>query len=368
MWPSKLLRRANSKLHTASMSKRYVHKNAKVNLYEVLHVEENATLYDLKVSLASRSIANMHNKDPERARKYLVAYAVLSDNYNRQIYDDSGYYNESIKYDEKLIFTQLENDKPYFDNKKPPFNFNKGENNEATAEISFIDSLIGTTTTVKYASQRQCKSCLGTGSAKKLAPKKCKSCGGSGVDLIQALKQAKDVKCHSCGGEGSSVADKCKSCSGTGLATVSRVLNVDVPPAVKDGDFVKVEREGNLGLRMGEAGDLYVKIKVTPHPLITREDNDLIINLPVNVSTAILGGKAVVPTLIGERSVEIPPGTNPGDTKVLKDCGIKIGQKRGDVIVKFNVKIPNLRGNETKIIRKISAQEKEPEIQVNWFN
>lgn len=351
---------------THSQHQRHVHKGAKVNLYETLKVDEDATLYELKSALAARSVAKLWQKRPELARKLLVAYTVLSDNRTRNIYDETGHFNENTSFNENAIFAQIESDKPYIEAKRPIFNLNKGENCEANAEIPFLDSLIGTSTLVKYTTLRQCKKCLGTGSSQRLAPKKCKPCGGTGIDAIQALKQANDVKCKSCHGEGSFVKDKCKSCAGTGLSTVERSMNVDIPSGIQEGDFVKVDKEGNFGIRMGEAGDLYVKVKISPHPHMKRDGDELIIDYPITMSTAILGGQGTVPTLVGERVVVIPPNTNPGDTVTIKDSGIKLGTKRGNVVVKFNIVLPKAIGMQGNLIRKLASEVEDININIDW--
>jgi molecular chaperone DnaJ len=128
-------------------------------------------------------------------------------------------------------------------------------------------------------------------------------------------------------------------------------LSVNVPAGVKEDQRLKLAGEGDTSLSGGPPGDLYVIIKVQEHPLFKRQDNDIVIDLPVTYTDAILGTSVEIPTLTGKAMIRIPPGTHTGQTFRLKGKGFpKIGGfGSGDMLVRLIVDTPE----------KISAHQKE---------
>ncbi|HEX3429359.1 MAG TPA: J domain-containing protein [Rhizomicrobium sp.] len=122
-----------------------------------------------------------------------------------------------------------------------------------------------------------------------------------------------------------------------------RELDVRIPVGVRDGQQIRVKGQGSPGRENGPSGDLLLTIRVASHPWLTRDGNDLRMDLPVTLKEAVLGGKANVPTLTGPVTLTIPAGSNTGRTLRLKGKGIPAhaGQPAGDLYVKLVVTLPD---------------------------
>jgi len=129
-------------------------------------------------------------------------------------------------------------------------------------------------------------------------------------------------------------------------------IRITIKPGIEDGQQLRVKGHGSPGRFGGEAGDLYVRVRIAPHPRYARHGNDLLQTLPVNLYTAVLGGQAEVPTFTGNVKITIPPGTQNGKTLRLRGKGMPVyGRENqfGDMLVKVHVRIPE----------KLTAEEKE---------
>ncbi len=167
--------------------------------------------------------------------------------------------------------------------------------------------------------------------------------------------------CPRCGGAGTIVTSPCPDCGGQGRKKVRRTIKVKFPPGVETGSSLRVRGEGEAGT--AGTGDLYVLIEVQPHPVFKREDNNLVTEMTVSLSQAVLGGQVEVPTLDGSVKMKIPAGTQPGRTFRLKGRGIRDlrGKGVGDELVRVNVAIPaRLSPEQRKLMEefaKISGEE-----------
>jgi DnaJ-class molecular chaperone len=125
-------------------------------------------------------------------------------------------------------------------------------------------------------------------------------------------------------------------------------LDVTIPPGVTDGQVLRLKGKGNPGMGEGEPGDALIEIAVRPHPVFKREGDDILVEVPITLDEAVLGGKVEVPTIAGRVSVTVPPGANTGQTLRLKGRGIKRGSKTGDQLVKLSVVMPERIDDELK--------------------
>ena len=157
--------------------------------------------------------------------------------------------------------------------------------------------------------------------------------------------------CPTCAGQGKVIVEKCQTCRGTGRQVRQRAVAVKIPPGVHDGQAIRLSGEGEAGERRAPRGDLYCYVKITRHPFLVRNGDNLMCELPVSFSLASLGGKVQVPTLSGIKTVEIPAGSQPGDNIQLRSKGLpRLGRSsRGDQYVKVIVEIP----------RKLSKKQKQ---------
>ncbi len=123
-----------------------------------------------------------------------------------------------------------------------------------------------------------------------------------------------------------------------------RRIRVKIPPGARNGSKVKVAGKGSPGLGGGPPGDLYLKITVKPHPIFKRKRDDLRCEVPVDLYTAVLGGSVRVPTLDGEVSLKIPPGTDGGKTFRLRGKGMpnpRDPQRFGDLLATVRIRVPH---------------------------
>ncbi len=135
-------------------------------------------------------------------------------------------------------------------------------------------------------------------------------------------------------------------------------LEVKIPAGVKSGSKVRVVGEGGGGVGDAPNGDLYLVITVRPHDRFKRDNDDLVLEMPIDLYTAVLGGEARIPTLDGTLSLKIPPETQDGRTFKLRGQGmphLRDPQSRGDLLVKVHVRIPqNLSPDEKKLFKELA--------------
>jgi len=117
-------------------------------------------------------------------------------------------------------------------------------------------------------------------------------------------------------------------------------IDVKIPAGIRDGQQVRVKGKGTPGRAGGPAGDILISVSIAPHPWLTRDGNDLKMELPVSLKEAVLGGKVTVPVLGGSVQMTVPPNSNSGSVMRLKGKGIGPAGKAGDLYVKLVVTLP----------------------------
>ncbi len=144
-------------------------------------------------------------------------------------------------------------------------------------------------------------------------------------------------------------------------------IDIKIPAGVKDGSRVRVRGRGQQS-QFGEAGDLYIVTRVTPHPYFRRDGLDIHLDLPISMYEALNGAKVDVPTLDGTRTVTIPPGTSSGAKLRIKSHGIQRGEEKGDEIVIAKVMVPKgLDEEDRKAIDRIAAKHPmNPRADTGW--
>lgn len=131
-----------------------------------------------------------------------------------------------------------------------------------------------------------------------------------------------------------------------------KALDMRIPAGTTDGQSLRLKGQGHPGTGGGEAGDAYVDISVEPHPFFTRKDSDVLVEVPLSVQEAVMGGKVTVPTIDGKVALTIPPGTNTGAVLRLKGKGIPAGSARGDQLVTLKVVLPDNDPEFRKLVEK----------------
>lgn len=135
----------------------------------------------------------------------------------------------------------------------------------------------------------------------------------------------------------------CKECGGAGRVMAERKVTVQIPAGIDAGQRIRATGRGGAGERGARAGDLYVRVKVTPHELFERRNDDILYGVDLTMVQAALGATLTIPTLEGEEEVEFAPGTQPGDIKVLRGRGVPHlnGHGRGDQEIRVKVLVPH---------------------------
>jgi len=223
----------------------------------------------------------------------------------------------------------------------------RGADVETEATLSFNDAIDGTTVALRLTGEGACPTCHGTGAKSGTVPKVCPNCQGTGQTSRNLGSYALSEPCRECRGRGLVVDDPCPTCSGSGRAMSSRTIQARIPAGVSDGQRIRLRGKGAPGERGGPAGDLYVRVHVTPHPIFGRSGDNLTVSVPVTFAEAALGAEIKVPSLRGVPvSVRIPAGTPSGRTFRARGKGARRKDgTNGDLLVTVNVQVPqNLKG------------------------
>ncbi len=214
----------------------------------------------------------------------------------------------------------------------------RGQDVEYELPISFDEAVHGAEKEISLTLTDRCPECEGMGGETQTCP----ACGGTGQAQSGGGFFNLGAACQQCHGTGQVVTTRCRKCRGTGEAARRRRITVTIPPGVKTGSKVRVRGEGGRGTAGGPPGDLILKIRVQPHELFERDGDDIRMELPVTFTEAALGAKVQVPTIDGNVTMTIPPGTQSGQELRLKGRGVPHvnGEGRGDQYVKISVKVP----------------------------
>lgn len=227
--------------------------------------------------------------------------------------------------------------------------------------ISLEEAFKGKQETITLTTSVSCEGCSGSGGEKGSQPITCSTCQGRGKIRAQQGFFTIERSCHSCQGTGKVIKDPCKKCAGSGRMRKDKSLKVNIPAGVEEGTRIRLSGEGEVGLRGGPAGDLYIFLGIKPHPFFQREEADLHCRVPVPMVVAALGGDIEVPTIEGGRvKVAIPAGTQYGRQFRLKGKGMSImrSTQRGDMYVHAAVETPvNLSKKQKDLLKQFSGEK-----------
>jgi molecular chaperone DnaJ len=204
----------------------------------------------------------------------------------------------------------------------------RGADVETETNLSFGDAIDGATVSLRLTGEGSCPVCHGTGAKTGTVPKVCPDCHGTGQQSRNLGGFGLSEPCKTCRGRGLVVEDPCPSCSGSGRAMSSRTIQARIPAGVADGQRIRIPGKGAPGEHGGKAGDLYVRVHVTPHPVFGRTGDNLTVTVPVTMPELALGAEIKVPTHRGAAvTVRVPPGTPNG--QVLRVPGRGVRRKDG---------------------------------------
>jgi len=345
---------------------------AKRDYYEVLGVQKNASKDDIKKAYRKLAIQYHPDKNPgdkaaeEKFKEATEAYEVLSDDQKKQAYDQFGFAGvegmggptpqdfsqtfrgfEDIFGDFSGIFDTIFGSGTGRRGSSGP---RQGANLRYDIEIPFKDAVFGTKVEIQYSRNDACPACKGTGAASGTGRKVCPTCKGTGQIRQSAGFFSMASPCPSCGGEGEIIEKPCPECGGSGTQKKRQKIMVTIPPGVENGKRVSIPRQGDAGPAGGPPGDLYVFIRVKPHEFFERQAEDLYCAIPISITQASLGAEIQVPTLDGKIiKVKVPAGIQNGKMLRIRDEGVPVSGRRGNLYIKLMVQIPaklSKRGRE----------------------
>jgi len=335
--------------------------------YEVLGVSRSADAGEIK--RAFRRLArelhpdvSNHPDAEERFRETAEAYEVLSKRETRDLYDRFGH--DGLRTGgfrpTDFDFTSLGDifsaffGEDIFGAGTSPRRGGRGRDLLMEVEIDLVEASEGVTREVGFPVAVSCTTCDGSGAEPGTRPETCGTCGGAGrLQTVSSSLLGQVVRtqmCPECRGTGVIIPSPCPTCAGTGRVTEERSVEVEIPPGIHDGQRIRLSGEGHAGALGGRAGDLYVLVHVRPDQRFVRDGNDVLSTLDVTMTQAALGARLAVPTLDGEVEVDIAPGTQPGELRLLRGKGMPVlqGFGRGDHRVVVNVVVPSRLTDEQR--------------------
>jgi len=217
----------------------------------------------------------------------------------------------------------------------------RGADVELSTTISFNEALQGTTVPLTFLSDAVCESCRGSGARPGTGRHRCATCEGRGQVLRNAGGFAFAEPCRACHGTGEVIEDPCPTCRGTGVVRRQRTVTARLPAGVRTNARIRLRGKGEPGERGAPAGDLLVRVTVTPDPVFRREGDDLCLTLPLRYDEAALGATVDVPLPNGGTvGLRIPAGTHTGRTFRVRDRGVATAKGTGDLLATVEVVVP----------------------------
>lgn len=364
--------------------------------YEILGVDKRATIDEIKK--AYRGLALKFHPDrveqdkkkeaEEKFKEISEAYAVLSDEKKRSLYDQYGHAGIDQKYSTEDIFRGADfsnifdelfggrggggfggsifdelfggGGSEYFSGRGRSRGPRRGRDLQFKLEINLEEAAFGAEKTFQISRPELCTTCHGSGAKPGSKKTTCSYCAGKGQVIVSQGFFHLSQTCGKCGGEGKIITSPCPKCSGQGQVRFQRKITVKIPPGVDTGSQLRMRGEGEEA--EGGKGDLFVVIVVKKHHLFERNYNDLLCDVHVDVARAILGGEIDVPTLKGLVKMRIPEGTQSGRVFRLRDKGIPDlrSKSKGDELVRVIIDIPtHLSSEEKKLIEEFARIRKD---------
>ncbi|HBM46075.1 MAG: Chaperone protein DnaJ [Parcubacteria group bacterium GW2011_GWF2_38_76] len=363
-----------------------------MDYYKVLGVEKNASKEDIKKAfhkLAHKHHPDKKGGDEKKFKEINEAYQTLSDDEKRSQYDRygknfgggagpqgfSGFGNgggfgfdfgdmfrgggEGVEFDASNVedlFSSF-----FGGGRSGRGKVKRGRDISADILISFSESIFGIERKIQINKVSVCDICSGTGAKKGSAMVKCKTCDGTGK-IIENERSflgtfATERVCDKCFGAGENPKENCPNCKGEGVLKKNEEILVKVPAGIEDGQMIRFSGRGEA-VPHGSPGDLYVKIHVEKHPTWRREGINLVTDLEIKLTDALLGTIYKLKTLDGEMDIKIPEGISFGEILRIKGKGVPTERSgRGDIHINIRIKIPKkLSKKEEEFVRKLKEE------------
>lgn len=339
--------------------------------YKTLGVEKGASKDEIKKAfhkMAHKYHPDKTSGDEAKFKEVNEAYQVLSDDQKRSQYDQFGEAGAQAGFGGGQGFGGF--DFGGFGQGQGGFEFdlgdmfgdifgggrqrrqNRGADLQTNINIEFKDAIFGVERELRIKKPSTCTTCKGNGAKPGTDLHTCSQCNGKGqVRNIQRTilgSIATNQICDKCHGVGKIPKSPCDTCRGKGIVNEERTIKLNVPAGIQNGETLRLAGMGEA-VSGGQSGDLYVHVSVAPHKTIVRQQNDLVTNLSIKLTDALLGATYAVETLDGMEQVSIPTGTRVGDSITLKHKGVPTSSsKRGNFIIKLDIKLPEKLSKHAK--------------------
>ncbi len=353
--------------------------------YKTLGIEKNASKEEIKKAFhkqAHKFHPDKNNGDDSKFKEANEAYQVLSDDKKRSSYDQFGNAdgpqgfgggqggpfggfdfnggNGGVEFDMGDlgdIFGDFFGGGMGRGRNK----VKRGRDISTEINISFEESIFGIEHTVKVNKQSNCNTCGGTGSKPGTKMNTCSVCNGQGQ--VREIKRSilgnfSTIKtCDNCGGTGKIPSDKCSDCRGAGVKKQDEEITVKIPAGINDGESLRVNGRGEA-INGGESGDLYIKLNVKKHPIYSRDGTNLLMDLKIKLTEALLGVTYNLKTLDNHNiEVKIPEGINNGEMLRVRGKGVPSVHGRGDIIIRIQIDMPNKLSRKTREVIEMLKEE-----------
>jgi molecular chaperone DnaJ len=349
--------------------------------YDILGVPKTAT--DKEIKSAYRRLARKYHPDvnpgdkqaEEKFKDISEAYEVLGDADKRQKYDTFGSQFEFIPNSGGGGFYQTQPGAGgvqfdfdvagggglgdllggLFGGRAGRGGARGGEDLQYEIEVTLEEAFAGAERRLTITAPAACPTCHGSGAEPGSKMDNCPQCGGSGRGRsFGGFSLGMDV-CERCHGVGKVPSQPCHTCRGRGAVERPRSVTVSIPKGVDTGNKLRIAGQGNPGASGAPAGDLFLLVKVKPHPVFERKGDDLTVELPVSFAEAALGADVQAPTLTGRVTMKIPPGIQSGQQLRLKGQGMpRRGGGAGDLFARVRVTVPkSLTDDERRLVEQL---------------
>jgi molecular chaperone DnaJ len=346
---------------------------SKRDYYEVLGVGRDAQAAEIKKAFRTLAMKLHPDKNPgdreaeAKFKEVAEAYDCLGDEQKRQMYDRFGHdglrgagMNAGFQSSDEVFshFADIFGDLFGFGGRGGPRGPRRGADLEYPITLEFLEAVQGIEREISVPKHTACGQCNGSGAKEGSQPLACGTCRGSGevVQTAQMFLRIRTV-CPACNGRGMVVRDPCGGCSGSGRTRVVEKLKVTIPPGVDDEMQLRLSGKGEVGEPGGPSGDLYVTIRVKEHEVFKRDGTNIVMRRSVPFTLAVLGGDLVVPTVDGEETLIVEPGTPSGKVITMRQKGVSSlnGRGRGDQLVQLVVDVPKqLSAREDELLRELA--------------
>lgn len=347
---------------------------AKRDLYEILGLAKNASKEDIRKAYRKLAMKYHPDRNPDsteaenKFKEVKEAYEILYDDEKRSAYDRFGHAGVDpngmgggmggmggADFADAFgdIFGDLFGGRRGGGGGGP--RVQRGADLRYSLEISLEQAATGFDTEIRVPSWENCDTCDGSGAKPGTSPRTCTTCNGAGAVRMQQGFFSVQQTCPTCHGTGQEITDPCNSCDGVGRVRKTKTLQVNIPAGIDDGMRIRSSGNGEPGANGGPPGDLYVEIHLKAHGIFEREGDDLHCSLPIQFTTAALGGEVEVPTLTGRGAITIPEGTQAGKVFRLRGKGIKglRSSYPGDLYCHVQVETPvRLTDEQKQLLRQ----------------